>query len=137
MAIDKQLINKKLSTLKDYIYQIETMEFSLEDLKSDRDIQHLVSFRLQQAVETGIDIATHLISGLNLERKESAGDAFQVLADNNVIKKDLAKNMASAAGFRNIIVHGYDEINFEMVYRDYKKDLEDLRDFAKQVHGYL
>jgi uncharacterized protein YutE (UPF0331/DUF86 family) len=89
MAINQQLI-EKIFTLKDYLRQIETMEFDLETLVKTKDVQQLLSFRLQQAVETAVEIATHIIAGLELERQETARNAFQVLAEQGIISENLA-----------------------------------------------
>ena len=76
MVIDKDLIYKKLGILNEYITQIENMDFTASELNKNRDIQDLLAFRLQQAVETAIDVSTHLIAGLSLSREETAKDAF-------------------------------------------------------------
>lgn len=137
MAIDHQIIEKKLDVLEDYIRQIEQMDFDEGKLDKDKDIQHLLSFRLQQAVETTIDIATHIIASFSLERKETAKDAFEVLAKEKIITEKLAKNMSLACDFRNLVVHGYQKIDFKRLYYDYKDDLNDLREFAKQINNLL
>ncbi len=137
MAIDRELILKKLDFLKDFIRRIENMDFDETGLVENVDVQHLLSFRLQQAVETAIDIATHLISGLTLPRQETAKDAFELLGREKIIPKELAKNMALAGNFRNLVVHGYQKIDFKRLYYDYKDDLNDLRLFAKEINEFL
>lgn len=77
-------------------------------------------FRLQQAVETCIDIATHIIVQVNAPQKETAKDAFLYLGERGIINKDLSERMGKAADFRNRVVHGYD-----------------LREFGAQVLKYL
>lgn len=137
MAVDKTLIEKKLDLLKDYIRLIENMDFDENFLLENIDTQQLLAFRLQQAVEMTIDIATHVIAGLFLERQETAKDAFAHLGREKIITKDLAKKMGLAGNFRNLIVHGYQKIDFKRLYYDYKEDLEDLREFAKQINNFL
>lgn len=137
MAINRELIEKKLEVLKNFIRQIEEMDFDEYGLVDSKDIQQLLSFRLQQAVETAIDIATHIIAGLSLERQETAKNAFEVLGKEKIITSALAKNMSLACDFRNLIVHGYQKIDFKRLFYDYKDDLEDLREFARQINRFL
>lgn len=137
MAIEKELILKKLEVLGDFLRQIEKMDFDEVGLVENLDIQQLLSFRLLQAVETVIDIATYLIAGLSLERQETAGDAFGLLAKEKIITKDLAERLALASRLRNLIVHGYQKIDFKRLFYDYKEDLADLREFARQVNDFL
>lgn len=137
MVIDKILIEKKLDVLKDFILQIEEMNFSEEKLSEKKDIQQLLSFRLQQAIETTIDITTHIIAELSLDRQETAKDALELLKKEKIISSSLAKNLSLACGFRNLVVHGYQKIDFRKLFYNYKKDLNDLREFARQIHNFL
>ena len=138
MAIKRELIEKKLATLKEFIKRTENMDFDQQKLLEDRDIQDLLIFRLQQAVEVCIDIATHVIAGLDLPRKETAKDAILLLGEEKIISKKLAPRMGGAVDFRNIAVHHYDEaFDFRRLYKDYREDLDDLRQFAKEIFEFL
>lgn len=138
MAINKQLIEKKLAALKDYLSQVENMDFRQKQLLEDRDIQDLLVFRLQQAVEVCIDIATHIIAGLDIPRKETAKDAFILLGDKKIISRELASQIGKAVDFRNIVVYHYDNgFDFRRLFKDYKDDLNDLRQFAKEIFDFL
>jgi uncharacterized protein YutE (UPF0331/DUF86 family) len=137
MAVNKALIEKKLSMLNNIIRKVEGMEFTEEVLIEDFDIQDLLAFRLQQAVETAIDIATHLIAGLDLPRKETARDAFLLLGDQGIVKKELAGKMGKAADFRNRVVHGYNDFDFRLLYKDYGDDLKDLKEYMREVLKYI
>ena len=137
MPIDKELIKKKLSFLDSNLSKIERMEFDENEFIENTDIRDLVTFRLQQSVETCIDIATHIIASLSLERKERAKDAFLLLGKEKIIDKDLALHMGKAADFRNRVVHGYNDFDFSLLSKGYKKDIADLRNFGAQILEYL
>jgi uncharacterized protein YutE (UPF0331/DUF86 family) len=137
MSIDKELLKRKLSTLDKFISSIERMEFTLDEFVEDSDIHDLLVFRLQQAVETCIDIATHIIAQTDIDRKETAKDAFLALGIKKIIKKDLALKMGMGANFRNRVVHGYNDFDLTLLYNDYKNNLEDLREFGKQILVFL
>jgi len=137
MPIDKQLIGKKLDFLSQHLGAIERMDFDKEAFVENADIHDLVTFRLQQAVETAIDIAVHIISQLNIPRKETAKDAFLVLGEQKIITKELAGKMGKAADFRNRVVHGYNDFDFHLLFKDYKEDVKDLRFFGNQILRYL
>lgn len=137
MQISKALIAKKLDFLNEHIKKVEDMSFSEEEFVSEVDIHDLIVFRLQQAVETCIDIATHIIASSNAPRKETAKDVFIFLGEQGIIDKDLAFKMGKAADFRNRVVHGYNNFDFKLLFKDYKKDLKDLRQFGAQILKYL
>lgn len=137
MRISKDLISKKLDFLNDQIRKMENMDFDEEAFVENVDVHDVVVFRLQQAVETCIDIATHIIAGLDVPQKETAKDAFIFLGEKGVISKDLASKMGKAADFRNRVVHGYNDFDFHMLFKDYKKDIKDLRQFGAEILKFL
>ena len=106
MAIESELVRKKLDALSEWIRQIEQMEFEQSDLTGNVDIQHLLSFRLQQAVETAIDLATHILADLG-SRQETAPDAFEALGREKVITPELAKSMGLASKIPHLPFYCY------------------------------
>lgn len=137
MQIDKDLIKKKLSFLDYQLSKIERMELDEQGFVENADIHDLITFRLQQSVETAIDIATHIIASHNFERKERAKDAFLLLGKEKIIKQELSLKMGKAADFRNRVVHGYNDFDFALLFKGYKKDVADLRNFGNQILEYL
>jgi len=137
MSVNKDLISKKLDFLNEQIHKIENMDFTEEEFMENIDIHDLIVFRLQQAVETSIDIATHIIASSNAPRKETAKDAFHYLGEKGVIDKELSLKMGKAADFRNRVVHGYNDFDFKLLFKDYNKDVQDLRQFGAEILKYL
>lgn len=137
MPISKSLVAKKLDFLNDQIRKIENMSFDEESFVENVDVHDVVVFRLQQAIETCIDIATHIIAGLDVPQKETAKDALIFLGEKKIISRKLASKMGKAADFRNRVVHGYNEFDFHMFFKDYKGDLKDLRQFGAEILNYL
>lgn len=137
MPVSKDLLSKKLDFLNEQIHKIENMEFSEQDFVQDVDIHDLVVFRLQQAVETCIDIAAHIIAGMDAPRKETAKDAFGYLGEKGIISKELSLKMGKASDFRNRVVHGYNDFDFKLLFKDYRQDLKDLHQFGVGVLKYL
>lgn len=137
MPIDKDLVAKKLDFLSEQIHKIEDMEFDEQSFVDNPDVHDLVVFRLQQAIETCIDISTHIIAQTNAPRKEAAKDAFLYLGEKNIIDRDLAQKMGKAADFRNRVVHGYNDFDFRLLYQDSKENLKDLRNFGSDILKFL
>lgn len=137
MPINKSLIFKKLDFLESQISGIERMDFDETTFVKNEDIHDLVTFRLQQSVEVAIDIATHIIAESNLPRVETAKDALLLLGEQEIIDEGLSRRMGKAADFRNRVVHGYNDFDYALLFADYKDNIRDLRDFAKQILEFL
>ena len=137
MSLDKQVIKRLLARLLDFLTRLERMEFSLAELQSNRDIQDLISFRLQEAVEVSLDIAMHIVANLRLGSPETGRDVFVDLTAGKVISFDLAKQMGAAVGFRNLVVHSYDELDMKQLYYDYRDDIKTLYQFAAEIQKFI
>lgn len=137
MAIDKDTIQSLLEELEQYIFDIETMSFTTNDVIGSRDLQHLLNHRLHTAVEICIDIASHISAALRLPREENAADIFEVLARHGIIDKNLKPGMVDAVRERNILIHEYGKVDYELVVGNLEDDLNDLRNFAAQIHLFL
>ena len=133
MAVQTKILQRLLEQLEEHLLTIERMSFSLEELMADIDIQHLIERRLQLAIETCIDIASHIAAEKKLPGREKASDVFLLLGKYKIIESKLAENLAKAVGFRNILIHEYAKIDNQLVYRYYQDDLEDLRRFGKEI----
>ncbi len=136
MPVEKEIINKLLDELKDYVFDIENMSFSKEDALEDRDIQHLLNHRLHTAVEICIDIAMHIASSLELSGRNNAIDVISLLGKNKILSSELAERFQKAPRLRNLLVHGYAKVDYGFLFRDYKKDLEDIKQFASEIRKY-
>jgi uncharacterized protein YutE (UPF0331/DUF86 family) len=137
MQISKAVISKKMDFLNEQIKKINQMDFDENLFVVEDDVHDLVVFRLQQAVETCIDIAAHILAGMDLSQKETAKDAFHFLGEKGIINKDLAFKMGKAADFRNRVVHGYNNFDFQLLFEDYQDNVLDLQQFGAEILKYL
>lgn len=137
MTIKHNIVNQLLDHISITVEQIESMEFSIDTLLEDVDVQHLLERRLHLAVEAAIDVASHIAAALNLPNRETARDVFQVLGREEVITPELSASMQQAAGLRNILIHEYGEIDHRHLFHSYKEDLNDLHEFIRQIIDFL
>ncbi|HWB70833.1 MAG TPA: HepT-like ribonuclease domain-containing protein [Egibacteraceae bacterium] len=66
---------------------------------------------LQLANQSAIDIAMHVLAEDSAETPEDYGAAFTLLARHGVLDDNLANRLSLAAGLRNILVHGYLDVD--------------------------
>ena len=66
--MDKTIIVEKLESLRRCARRIEEKRpASVEDLKTDPDLQDIISLNLTRAVQVAVDIATHILADFNLK----------------------------------------------------------------------
>jgi uncharacterized protein YutE (UPF0331/DUF86 family) len=78
------------------------------------------------------DVAFHL-SGVHGVVPATAGEAFDELARQGLIERSLAARLRRAAGFRNVLVHEYTEIDWKIVMQVLRTGTRDLAAFGKAV----
>jgi len=65
------------------------------------------------------------------------GAAIDRLAELDILPADFAARFRAIAGFRNVIVHGYLDVDVASVHRLLNERLDDFSEFAGRVDRYL
>jgi uncharacterized protein YutE (UPF0331/DUF86 family) len=95
-----------------------------------------VERNLEVASQCVIDICHRLIS---LEKGRKPGDYYEailLMGELNILPSEFARNLAPIAGFRNILVHQYISVNWDIVYRNLKQ-IDDLKKFGDLIRDWL
>jgi uncharacterized protein YutE (UPF0331/DUF86 family) len=92
---------------------------------------------LQLAIQAVLDISHHIVADRDLPLPADSKSLFELLARQRVISKALSVKLAAMAGFRNILVHEYLEINRHRVYQALTTDLRDFESFIRAVTRLL
>lgn len=138
MPIEKRTVRDLLDQLDMYIGLLERMEIpSPAEVEKDQDIQHLLNHRLHTAVEICIDIGSHIASALKLGGYQEAADVFELLARHRIIDENLLAKMTDAIKARNVLVHKYADIDYQLIIRNLEDDIADLREFGGQINEFL
>jgi len=97
------------------------------------DLQDIISVNLERAVQITVDMGAIIITEKSLKPSNTMAGTFQVLANEEIISIDLAKKLQSSVGFRNISVHGYNSIDWELVFDLIHHHLCNFKEFLKSV----
>jgi uncharacterized protein YutE (UPF0331/DUF86 family) len=132
--MDREVVEQKLESLRRCLRRIEIKcPTDASALVTDLDLQDIVSLNLSRAVQISVDIGAHLIAGMEVQPPDTMGQTFDLLAQEGILNKELASSLKKAVGFRNIAVHNYESINWEIVHSIVKFHLADFSEFAKIV----
>ena len=115
--MDRRVIADKLERLRRCVQRIEHKRPpTLAALAADVDLQDILSVNLERAVQLCVDIAAHIIASREVPAPTTMAAAFEALHALHVLSPDLANSMKKAVGFRNILVHNYQEIDWGIVF---------------------
>lgn len=137
--MDEQLIAQKLESLRRCIQRVESrLPPDLETLQADIDVQDIIALNLTRAIQMCVDIASHwLAEHADATAPRTMGQTFEALADAGIIDRELATRMRKSVGFRNVVVHNYDEVNWAIVFSICRHHLGDFRAFARIFSGLM
>lgn len=132
--VNKSVVLRKVSLIRHNLSRLKNKEnISLESLKNDFDIQDIVLHNLQFAIQGCIDIGSHVISDEGWGIAGSLNEIFYILQNKGVIKSEMSEKMISMVGFRNILVHGYETINFDIVCNILHHHLKDINEYLLAI----
>lgn len=135
--IDVQIIRRHLAALRQSLEVLATRSgVSVEELDTDIEGRWLVERGLQLCAQNALDIATHIAASRGRDVPDYAS-AIDELGRLGVLTHEFAREFRSVAGFRNVLVHGYLDVNLDVLHTLLHDRLGDFESFAARIEDYL
>ena len=137
--VDRYVVQARIAKIRQYVALLKRIR-GLADERSFVDdplIYGNAERYLQLAIQALLDISHHIVADMNMNLPADSKELFNLLTKHKVLPVRLSKRLAPMAGFRNILVHEYLEIDRHRVYRVLKNDLNDFERFIKAVSKLL
>lgn len=135
--VNKSVIINKLDQLSKYYQQLEKYKnIKDEDLKNDLDKLWSVERGLQLCIQTILDIGNHILSEKGIV-VDNYSEIFEKMGKVEIIPEDFGNRIKGMAGFRNILVHEYTDVDIEVVVDVLNNSLDDFNKFAYYINDYL
>lgn len=132
--VRRSVLLKRIAGVRDHLARVATRRhLPLDQFLCDRDSQDVVLHNLQLAVQGCIDLGSHLIADQGWGVPGSYAEVFDLLRQHDVLSADLSRRMVQAAGFRNILVHDYLEVDLPTAYEIAASRTADLEAFLARV----
>jgi uncharacterized protein YutE (UPF0331/DUF86 family) len=106
------------------------------EFDQDPYLRDIVERNLEIAAQCCIDISHRIISLEAARKPIDYYDAILSMGESGVLPPEFARELAPIAGFRNILVHEYLNVDWDEVYRTLQH-LEDLQRFAALIRRWL
>ena len=132
--MDREIIEEKIESLRRCVRRVEEKRVStVEELENDWDTQDILSVNLTRAVQVCVDVAAHLVAETNRPSPDTMAGAFDQLREMGVLSAALTDRLKGAVGFRNVAIHAYRSIDWEIVHTITHDRLDDFQQFARAV----
>ncbi|MDN5308917.1 MAG: hypothetical protein PWP14_311 [Methanolobus sp.] len=134
---DEDRILRKLEFMKRCVTYLSSVDPEGTALEDNYELRSAVERNFQLAIGSAIDIGEIIISREGFERPEVYRSVFLILGRHGILPEGFAEEFARAAGFRNVLVHMYEEVDIDILHMFLAERLEDFDEFARHVALYL
>ncbi len=132
------VIENKISSIIKYLDQLEEFKkFSKEEIISDAVRLRALERYLYLVTQASIDLAEAIISLKQWRKPVTMSESFSILSEKEVIDSDLSGKMTRMVGFRNVMAHDYDNVNYDVVDGILRLRLVDIEFFVAAVRKFL
>jgi len=129
---DPALVSKKLALIESCLSDLQRLARP-EAIDTDVRERRFVEHTLQMAIQAALNVASHLVSDGRLGEPRTNRELFDLLHRDGWIDADLTAILRNMAGFRNVLVHGYDDVDVRVVRDVLDTHLADLVAFVNAV----
>ena len=129
---DPDLVAKTLAQIETCVEQLRTLSQPARiatDIREQRFVEHT----LQIAIQSLLDVSSHIVSDEHLGEPRTNRELVDLLERGGWLPGDLAQRLRNMIGFRNILVHGYETVDLAIVREVVERRLGDLLEFVAIV----
>jgi uncharacterized protein YutE (UPF0331/DUF86 family) len=142
VPVSRIKVHSKLSIIRESLSELESLaKIPKDDFLSDKKNFAVAEHYLRRTLEAVFDIAGHIVSRYPLssgKRPHTYKDLARTLAEKRIVEKDFGEDvLIRMAGYRNRMVHFYDEITEEEMYEILQGKLTDIETYARAVTSVL
>ena len=135
--MDTDVIKAKLVSLQRCMERIrQKAPATAQQLEEDFDLQDIIILNLQRAVQISTDIATNILAD-SPAVPSSMAEAFLLLHRQGALSENVARRLAKSVGLRNIAVHEYTSLDWNVVYAVAHTHIEDFAEFGREISAWV
>ena len=134
--MDRELIEKQLAHLVTCLEDIRK-HGRPERIQDDPVQRGFLQHTLQTAIQAALDVASIIVSAHRLGEPRTNAELFRLLVANGWLPAHTDQPLRRIAGFRNILVHRYVDVDPAIVRSVIEHHLGDLQEFARSIRDKL
>ena len=137
--VDRHVVQARMAKIREYVALLRRIRRQADEEHFIKDplIYGNAERYLQLAIQAVLDVSHHIVGDMRMSLPADNKELFDLLASHKVLPRPLSKRLVSMAGFRNVLVHEYLEIDRRRVYRALGADLRDFERFVEAVSKLL
>ena len=139
--INKIFVEEKINLiLRDLDVLQEFKEMTFDEVAKNAIKYGALKNFLMEIIGRAIDINEHLIAELfesKMDTPKSYKETFLILCDLKILPEEFTKEIAKSAGFRNAIVHEYNNLDKGIVYKSVGEAIDQYAKYCEYIMAFL
>ena len=136
--VDIEILRSRLQGLRALLPILKSFQaLSCKDFTSDLEKQLATEHALQLAIQHLLDISSHILAARGVRELTDYRDILLKMGKEGILPNDFVEKISGMAGFRNLLVHDYVEVDPERVYDFLQNRIEDFEEFMKYITVHL
>lgn len=132
------IIENKISSVEKYLKILEGYKkYSVDEINNDLTLKGAVERYLYLVSQATIELADAIVSLKDLRKPTVYSEVFDILREEGLISGKLAEQLIKMTGFRNVVAHDYEKVNFDIIYEVLQNKLGDIEEFIKEIKNKL
>ena len=128
------VIENKISSIHKYLGILTRyQQYSQKELVNDIDKKGALERYLYLVIQATIDLAEAIISYKNLRKPSTMSESFHILREEAIITDEVTDQLVKMTGFRNLIAHDYEKLDYDIVYDVLKNRLSTVETFVTEA----
>ncbi|MDP2871807.1 MAG: DUF86 domain-containing protein [Bacillota bacterium] len=137
-GLDVDRVSKHLEDISVSLRILETFRSTPFDLfAADPRIHWAVEKGLERCIQNVLDVSAHILASIGGPVPDDYASLLLELGKRRVLSPEFASRISPMAGFRNILVHRYLDVDLREVHGALENRLDDFRAFAGHVLQFL
>ncbi len=139
--VDKDFINEKLNLITRDIERLKIFSgLAFNEIAKDYIKYSALKNIFMEMIGRAIDINEHIIVELadaKMEIPKSYRETFLALSEIGILPEKFAEEISKSAGFRNAIVHEYNNLDNGIVYKTVDEAIAQYKEYCRRINQFL
>ena len=138
MVLRRESITERLKELDLVVKELSQYKSStVEDLRADLSRRWIIERGLIAAASLILDIADHILVEQFSQHSNTYEESLVGLADKSIINQQLYQELKGLGGFRNLLVHLYQEVDLQQLWANFQKAISVFPQYSMQILTWL
>jgi len=136
--VNREMVLDRISIIKGSYKRLkELAALPQEKFNQDEDCYAIAEHHLRRALEAILDIGRHICVKDNLGQPTDYTEIIEILGKKDILNKDFSEKIKGIAGYRNRLVHMYNQVSYKELYDILNSRIDDFKQFNSQIINYM